>query len=404
MAATFTLEELTTPIPRADWEASLFAVLTPLGVAHAAWRPGAVLRTLIAVSAVFFAAFSLLVSSIARGGFLTLATGGWLTALARDVYRVEPATASYAQGYVALSNASGGFYDLDPGELEVSNTVTKASYRNAEAISIKAGDTNVPVLMRAVEVGAASSALIGEVTTVVTALAGLSVTNTEVFLGSDDESEDLLKTRCGEQLGGMSPNGPADAYAVAARAATRANGTNVGVTRIRTMPAPGARIRVCVATANGAVPGDASDPTTDLGAVDLAVRRYALPEGVTCETLSATEKRINVTATLWVNAGSGLSESDIRAAVIAELKSYFSEPITNPLGGASVPGSAGMLFVDDLRASIMRARTPAGQSVQAFRCTLQPADDVPLNPFDVAVLGDVELTVVRVASTAGGAA
>lgn len=404
MAATFTLEELTTPIPRADWERSIYDVLTPLGVAHEPWRAGAVLRTLIAVAAVFFAGFSLLVSSIARGGFLTLATGGWLKALARDLYRVEPATASYAQGYVALSNASGGFYDLDPGELEVSNAVTKASYKNTEAVSIKAGDVGVPVLVRAVEARAASSALVGEVSQVVTALAGVTVSNPEVFLASDDESEDLLKTRCGEQLGGMSPNGPADAYAVAARAAKRVNGTNVGVTRIRTMPVPGARIRVCVATANGAVPGDASDPTTDLGAVDQAVRRYALPEGVTCETLSATEKRINVTATLWVNAGSGLSEADIRSAVIAELKSYFSEPITNPLGGAMVPGSPGMLFVGDLRASIMRVRTPAGQSVQAFRCILLPANDVLLGPFDVAVLGDVELTVVRVASTTGGAA
>lgn len=383
--ATFTLDELVTPITAAEFKASHYDALATVGVETATWKPGSPLRTIINVVSICLAALSVLVSNIARSGFLGLASGLWARAHARDVYKVEQLDAQYAQGYALVSNTGGGVYSFDPEDFEVENRITGAVYRNTAPITIDAGASELPVLVRAVEVGAASSALVGETTKVRAALpAAVTVTNAVTFIGIDAESEELLKVRAGEKLGSLSPNGPPDAYAFAARGATRADGSNVGVQRVRTRAIPGG-IEVICATANGAVPGDAFDPSTDLGLVSLAVRRNALPQAVGCVVRSATPKAVPVTANVWVRA-SDLSEADSRAAIESELRAFFSSPVTCPIGGAD-----GAVFASDLSATILRARTAAGASIQAFRAVITPNADVPISLAEVPTLGTVSL-------------
>ena len=88
------------------------------------WKPGAVVRTIVAVLAFVLAAFSVLTSLLAKSGFLELSSGAWLTLVARYVYGVERDTGSFATGFVTLDNAGGGVYSGDPDDLLFTNPTT----------------------------------------------------------------------------------------------------------------------------------------------------------------------------------------------------------------------------------------------------------------------------------------
>jgi hypothetical protein len=400
MATTFTLDELVTPITAEEFKTSIYTVLGTVGVTTTTWKPGAVTRTIIAVVCVCLAAFSSLVANIARSGFLTLAKGLWAKLHARYVYGVEPDEATFAIGTVLISNASGNVYGLDPDELEVSSSITGKSYRNTEAVTINALASGVAVVFRAVEAGAASSALVGEIDNVVSSFIGLTCTNPGTLIGRDDESEELLKIRCAEKLGSFSPNGPSDAYAVAARGAKRVDGTRIGVTRIRTVPVVGSRIHAYVASASGALTGTVGDLSSDLGAVDEAIQTQAVPLGVTADVFTASDKVINITATVWVYNTTGLTELQIKTAIEDSLRSYFADPITAPIGGNVVPGQPGFMYAEDISAAILRAQA-GGASIRAFRAAVTPSAAIPIEPFEVPKLGAIDLTIVRIAPTAG---
>jgi uncharacterized phage protein gp47/JayE len=193
--AQFTLLDLLTPVSAAEVEASIYGVLTQLGVSHSAWRPGVVTRTLIKVSAIVLAALSLLISLVAKMGFLELSSGQWLTLTAKHVYALERDEATFATGSVTLTNAGGGLYLLDPGDLIVTNPTTGKTYANTASVSIGAGQT-VSASVRATEAGSASNALGGTITAFQTPLLGVFVTNPLGFLSSKEESDDDLRDRC----------------------------------------------------------------------------------------------------------------------------------------------------------------------------------------------------------------
>lgn len=391
--ANFTIDELITPITAADFQQSHYDALATVGTTTTTWKPGSVVRTIIAVVCVCLGALSTLVSNIARSGFLALSNGLWARLHARYTYSVEADDANFAAGLVLVSNALGGVYDYAPDELEVSSSLTNKSYRNTAAAHIGAGALNVSIPFQAVEAGSASSALVGEIDNIVTSAPGLSCSNPGVLVGRDDESDDLLKIRCSEKLGAFSPNGPPDAYAVAARGATRANGTNLGINRIKTQPTGRCGINVYAATPSGGIVGTVGDLSTDLGALDEAVQTQAAPLGITANVFGATDKLIDVTASVWCYNTTGLTEAQIKAAITAALEQYMSSPLTAPIGGNSA-GSHGYIFAEDISAAIMRA-TASGVPIRAFRAVVTPAAATPIAVSEVPKLGTVTLTVTR---------
>jgi baseplate J-like protein len=399
--ATFTLEELIEPLTTEELQASFYTALATTGVTTTTWKPGAVVRTIIAIVCIVLSALSSLVANLARSGFVTLARGLWLKLHAFYTYNVVAQEATFAAGIVYVTNPTGGVYDYDPDELEFKSSITQKTYRNTAVVHIGAVTTDTPVAIQAVEAGAASSALIGEVDTIATAMAvGATCHNTAVLVGLDEEGEELLKVRCAEKLGSFSPNGPADAYAVAARGAVRSNGVAIGVNRIRTVPTPFCGIDVYVAVPAGAVTGTVGDLNSDLGLIDEAIQTQAVPLTVTARVYTAVEKVIDVAATVWVYNTTGLTEVQIKAAITAELESYFADPLTAPIGGNIVPGASGFIYAEDLSAAILRAKA-SGASIRAFRAIVTPSASIPIDAAEVPVLGAVTLTIVRVAPTSG---
>lgn len=327
-----TLDELTKPLTREEIENAIYSVLAAKGVRTTSWKPGAVARTIITGTSIVLSAFSRLQAAIARGGFLDLAEGDWLTLVARYVYGVERIEGTFATGFVTLTNTGGGVYSGDPGDLVFSCSSGSAqgkTYRNTAAYSLPAGGT-ITIPIQAVEIGSDSTALPAEIDTLETVLLGVAVANAAMVAGTDEETDAALRSRCREKLGALSPMGPHDAYAWAARSAVDADGEAIGVTRVRTIPDGYGGLTVYVATAAGGV----SAP--DVAIIQADVRRLAEPNAVTATIASAVPMSLSVTYELWVREAIGLTTSQIEDRVNAALTAFCQ---AMPIGGDLVDGA-----------------------------------------------------------------
>ena len=388
---SYTLAELTTALTADEIEASIYAAVEARGAKTTSWKPGAVVRTIIAGVAIVLAAFSSLAALVARGGFLELATGSWLTLVARYVFGVERITGTFASGYVTLTNTAAVPYSGGADDLIVINSTTDATYRSVAAWSVDAAggpNDEVDVEVRAVEAGSDSTSPAGDIDALVTTLSGVTVTNAAALVGTDEETDPELRSRCLARTGALSPNGPKDAYSYAARNAVTADGDAIGVTRVTTQATGDGTVNVWVATASGAVVGDPDDPDTDLGAVALAIYEQAEPLSVEAVVASATPVTVDVTYELWIYTSSGLLASAVEDLVEAALEEMLAAV---PIGGHYVaPDRA--IYVSDIAAAIDAVRS------EIFRPTVTaPAADVTMAVNEVAVLGTVTPTIHLVA-------
>jgi phage-related baseplate assembly protein len=391
--AIYSLDDLTTPLTRAQVQTKIYDVLATIGVTTTTWKPGGVVRTMIAACAILLAALSVLIAKVARGGFLELAEDAWLALVARYVYGEEKIYATFAEGEITLVNAGGGIYDFDTDEVVFRNPTTGAQYRNSDAIHLPALGT-VTVAITAIEAGAASTSAPNTITELVTGMNGVTVANAASVVGQDEEEDPELRARSSEKLGSLSPMGPWDAYTYAAKRALRQDGTLVGVTRARTVKDGAGGVTIYVATASGTVTGTASDIATDLGAVDDAIQRKAAPLAITADTVSATAVSVPVTYSVWMYNTSGLTGAQIEAAILAKLVAFFP---AQPVGGNKVGSDPGYVFQDAIR-TVIGSALP-----QIFHVAItEPAADVALTVSQVPVLGTVTpAAVVQVPPSEG---
>lgn len=387
---TTLLDDLTTPLTAEEVKTAIYDVIAARGTSTTAWEPGAVARTIIAGVSIVLAAMSGLIALIAKSGFLSLSEGDWLTVVARETYSTTRIEATFATGTVTIDNASGNVYSIAAGDMILLNTTTGATYRNTATVNIGSAETGVSAAIQADQVGSAGTASAGQIDDLVTAYLGLSVTNDAAIIGTDEESDPALVERAQEQVGSLSPNGPADAYSYFAKGAVRASdGSSIGVTRVRVTPDGAGDVDVLVATAVGAVTGTYSDPDTDLGAVHLAMELNAVPLGVTLNTASATATTVNVTAEMWIDERLADDDDAIEARVLARLTTLLA---TTPIGGVVIPPAGGMLYLQAIEAAISAAVT--GYLVDLEVTT--PSDDASVTSTHALVMGTLTLAINRV--------
>lgn len=387
---TLELDELTTPLTPDETKASVYGALATVGTDVSTWKPGAVARTIIAIVAVIFSAFSQLMALIAKSGWIELAEGDWLHLAGRYVFGVEFQDETFAAGTVTVSNAAGGVFDFDYGDAVFLNTATGKTYRNTNTTPIHIGAFQVGVEfpIEAIEAGADSTATPGAIDALETAINGLSVTNPTSVVGLDAESDAAYRLRCLEKRSTLSPNGPRDAYSYFAKAATRASdGSSVGVTRVRVSKSSDIGIvTVTVAGASGAISGSSADPATDLGAVAKNMQESVLPDGVTLETQSATPLVIPVTYAVWLYTTANLTSGQVQALVATGLTDFIA---AQPIGGNVIGFDPGKVFVDAIRTKIGSLRT------EIFHVEVTaPAADVVLTAAEVPELGTITCTGV----------
>lgn len=353
--AKLTVAELTTPVSRQQVQAKIYEVLAVLGVNTTIWKPGGVVRTIIVAVSLVFAAFSTLVSQIARAGFLALSSGDWLTLVARHVYGVERMAATYAAGTVLLTNSGGGLYILAAGDVIVGNSVTGRTYRSTGGVTINPLDVNVPLGVAATEAGAASTADPGDIDDMVTSLLNVSVTNPTSLVGTDEETDASLRQRCTEKLGALSPMGPWDAYTSALRNAVRTDGSNLGITRIRLLSDGFGHVDCYCATPSGPI----SAP--DVVFADEAVQQYAAPQAVTARVFAAGAQPVAITCEVWMYNTSGQTELEIKDTISDAVQAWVA---VQPVGGNIITPPNGFIYTDEITTMI------AGSMPEIFHVVL----------------------------------
>jgi len=394
---SYTLEELTTPLTKAEIEASIYAVVAQVGSKHTSWKPGAIPRTMITASAILLAALSRLVSLIAGMAYLDKASGSWLKVVAKYGYGYTAREATFAEGPVTLDNSAGaGDYTFDPYEVTFANPGGH-EFKNTTGFTLAPGATLEGLQIIASVAGAGSTSAVGAITSIVSpTMTGCTVTNTAPLVGLEAEEDPEIRVNARNAIGAVSPNGPWDAYDVAAKAARRAtNGSLVGVTRVRHFADSYGNVDVYVADASGGISGVYTDPNTDLGAVQTYIERYAEPNAVTATAKTGTGVTVNITAELWVYDVPGLPGTDaqIVTEATAAIATLFSR---TPIGGVVVGSNQGKLFREAIRKAI------SGLYSETFDVQLTtPATDLLLAVNEFPEVGTVAVVVHRVPPQGG---
>lgn len=382
---SFSLTDLTTPTTVAEARASVYNVLGILGVNTTDWRPGAVVRTMITAFCVLFASCTNLIASIAKGGFLALAAKLWLTLVARYVYGIERFEATYATGLITFNNPTDNSYGPEAaGDVVVRNPVTGATYESTESLTLPPS-SSVTIAVRCQQQGSFGTSESGQITELQSpSFSGVEITNSLPLVGSDEEEDEALRTRCSEKAAARSPNGPREAYGYFARSAIRADGTTIGVTRVKAVLADDGLLHVYVALPTGAVSGDADDPDTDLGAIHDTLQRNAAPLDTTEITHSAVELPLNVNYVAYVYNTAGYTVDQIQLAIRDSLRAMMT---ATPIGGNLFEGQ-GYLFLSDVYRAI-GAASIEGVRLPIFRVVINfPAGDTAIASGSVPLLDE----------------
>ena len=388
---TPTLQQLFTPLTADQVFASTLQIASEVQLPVTAWQPLSCGREVLFVTSQLASNFTVgAFAGSAAGGLLDYATGDWLTLLAISNFGVTRIPATFGSTTLTLTNVAAVDYPFNAGDFVAVNSVTGFTYTNAEDFTLLAGSPSSPTVIEIVIVaqtaGAAGNAQAGQITSIQSPVLGVSCTNANACVGTEEQSDDSLRTLCRLSMARASPNGPQDAYNYFAITATRANGDTIGVTRTNVVQANGSII-VYVASASGAITGTITDPNSDLGAVHANIQDNCVPTGIGETTVSATNLSINVTGTVWRSRGSTTSDAGIQNAVGAQLTTYLA---ASPIGGYNI-GSGGQIFLDALIGQIFQALP--GQIVQAVLTV--PAADITVAANEVPVLGTVSIVVMQ---------
>lgn len=391
-----TLSELTTPLTPTEVETAIYAAIAARGTSTTSWKPGAVARTIIFGVAIVLSALSQLSALIAKSGFLELAEGSWLTLLAYYVYDVTRVEGTFATGTITVNNTAGGVYSGGADDLVARRSSDGKTYRATAAWSIGALETGVVIPVEATEMGSDSSAIANAVDELETTMLGVVVVASSAMVGSDREEDPALRARALAKTGVLSPDGPRDAYNFVCLSAVRADGTSIGITRVRSIADGDGNVDVYVADADGTA---ISAP--DLAILQEEVETKAEPLAVTATVVGATAVAIPVTWELWVRDTSGLTNAQIEDLVNERLLAFMS---AQPIGGlALTPGGTRYVFVSAIESVIGSAASSLG-STSALRevrvVVTAPAADVAIGATEAPVLGTV--TVVGVHQVTGG--
>jgi hypothetical protein len=345
-------------------------VAAALGLPVTSWRAGDPTRAAFKFLAEALAERENVTSEYIKAGFLSTATGAWLTVLASEVYGVDRVESTYATPTVTLRNDGGGYYDIDAGDITLSASSSGKTYRSTSGGVLSPGATLV-VDLTADEPGSDSTVSANEIDELVTSMLGVVIVSSTAAIGLDEESDESLKDRCSDTLGALSPNGPADAYESVAR-----NPLLTGVTDITratsTSDATDGTVTIYIASPSGPCAG------ASVTAAQNAVERWATPLCVTPTVVNATAFPVNMTVMVSGNDIPPTFEDDIESALV---KLFGESPI-----GVVVPHSLLVSVTHELMVSLGASRVAVHVSILF--------DPVPVGLSQVPVLGTLIVSEV----------
>ena len=391
--------DLVRDLTREEIRDDLIQLAQDAGLDITTWEPGEPIWALIDVFSNWIArVWNMLVVPALRSRFLEYATGKWLDILAWTAYnriRLQKTTAS---GSLVVENRGPTFVSITPGTIRVKNTDNK-TFRNVTGGTIAAftgggtyPTTSSPLVFVADEAGTESSTPIGGIITtpIMSPAAGVRVqTNTAAWIGTDLETDPLLKERCNTATAPLSPAGPIAAYLAVARdpkgtleraeLPTEGYPETVAITRANVIELNGSLVHVYLASSSGPAAGSDISAGTDIFFANSVIQLLVVPAGVTALVAPALALPIDYgTITLYVRRASRVTEAEAVAAATSSFAEFFS---TLPIGGVSkTPNGQGYVFADHVKAVLQ-----AGAGV--FTVTLQHfnATDITIEKYEVAV-------------------
>jgi uncharacterized phage protein gp47/JayE len=325
------LDELIVPVTKDQALTLMFDILRAHGFPIASWQSGSLQRTMFEAFAELASENILVADQLARAGFNSLSSGGWLDLLSESHYDNTRFEAVKTQGVVVLSDADGtGPHTIGVDEVVVSDAAGRR-YRNVTGGTLTLSGA-LPLTFEAEVAGADGNVGNNTITVIVDGPPGATANNPEpspgtlwiTVEGADRESDESLRERNATKWASLSVNGPAEAYVFWAREASPA------VTRVwvdgQNPRGPGT-VDVYIAGVDGTVSGavvttvqNYLDGTTD------QVGRKALGSDV--DVIAATEHPIDFTAQVYYDPTHLASE--IEALVLSAIDTYVKNV---PVGG-----------------------------------------------------------------------
>lgn len=314
-----------------------------------AWQPGDVALTLVETDAAALADLHQVVRLLGLAAFLGTAAdadggvGDWLTLRAKSTFDLDRIEATFTRGTVTLAcSAAAGPHTITPGQLVLTlPDGTRYRSTNASNVVVSSGGTNTIAIQAEAAGTGGNRTLLGSVTIVSPALAGLSVTAASgvswiTATARDQESNAALVTRCRARWATLATAGcgTRDAYTFNLLGAIMPDGvTSCGVTRVGFLAPPGdGTVPVVIAGSSGLL----TDGQRDGVRTYIDTRR---PITDTPEINHATPVSANPVGT--VTFKSGFNTSGNRTAVEAAIAAYVNAlPIGDDIASAFLDQAA----------------------------------------------------------------
>ena len=354
----FTPDDLETAPTTAEARSTLYVLFARLGLSVTSWKPGAWPRTVSSAVAIIYSQLAKWVPITFKSGWVETATGPWLELAALYLRGYRKVKATFASGYVSVSNPTTKVYlGIEPGDFHVSSSTIGKTYTNADALDLGAGATVTGIAIVADTIGASSNAGPGAIDTV-DSHAGCTCTNPLAVVGLDDEGDGSVRANSARRLSSLSSMGPTGAYETFAMfdrygaPLKRPDGVVVSVNRVYVVSSSATNVAsVVVASAAGPVTGTTGDPATDLGTVYLNLLRLAKPWGVTLALTSASTRSFTPAYTLVVDDTIGMTDGELKTACDVKLVE-FCEGVK--IGGYVLDGTR-QIFAEGVRSAIKSA-------------------------------------------------
>lgn len=181
----YTLNDLINPKLAPQLKEEIRQTLSKYGFAADDWNSGSTSRSLLEADADALQKLWAAVASIAAGGYLDSAKGGWLDLLAKSQYQLDRIPSEFTKGLMTLTlnPALGGPYTITTGALIVSDGTHTYRNSNTAPVVINAASPKASIEFTAESPGAGYNILSGAIDTASnptqakTPLVGLSISN-----------------------------------------------------------------------------------------------------------------------------------------------------------------------------------------------------------------------------------
>jgi len=382
---TVTLANLLVRTTKTALYETALSIASSLGLPVSSWQAGDPTRSLYHVEAELFEKLEEWAVGAISAHFLEEADGEWLKYGAKQRFNVDVPDATYATTDVTLTNASGYVYELAAGDLTFKNTDTGKTYHNttggslAARVGIVNGTLDVTVV--ADDAGSDSTAAVGDIDALVTALSGVTCANAVAAVGVDEQDPATTVAQCLAKLDAISTM--KGAYDYVARNPLLA-GTSA-CTRVRTYTSTtdtGDVTVYCAGPAGGVTEADRI-------LIEAGIVKYATPLCITPTVLAAANVTVPVTYTKHIYASSNKTAAEVAADDSDALLALFAGL---DIGGDIIPPSdTGSVYQSLILSTILSAHPESIRVVMTL-----PAGDTALTNGQVAALGTVTATIVIV--------